>query len=359
MKGKWLFLLLCLLLVLSPAAVSAHTNNSEGYSVIDVHDKQIDYRLQLDLIELSHAVGFAVDEQSDDLMAMTEIIAQNKAKLQQYIDTHLLIFANSHPVEGTIGQAVVSTINDRPFAELSISYPVSAEPENLIVDYNAFFEESDPSHANMAKIMMGGKQQEFIFTYEVREWNLGEMSFMTQAKQFLSLGLEHIFTGYDHILFVISLLIGATTIRHIFYLVTSFTVAHSITLALATLELVQLPGKLIESAIALSIIYVALKNIFQPGSKHAPWIAFAFGLIHGFGFAGILSELHLGGAHLAASLLFFNLGIELGQILIVSLVFPLLLFMSKRWASVNKWVTPGLSVAVLLFGFIWFVQRAF
>ncbi|UVI29210.1 HupE/UreJ family protein [Paenibacillus spongiae] len=147
------------------------------------------------------------------------------------------------------------------------------------------------------------------------------------------------------------------TIRHILSLVTAFTIAHSVTLALATLEIIQLPGKLVESAIALSIIYVALKNIFQPDTKHRPWIAFAFGLIHGFGFAGILSELNLGGGHLATSLLFFNLGIELGQILIVSLCFPIILLIKKRLAL--KWVLPSVSTAVLLFGFVWFIQRAF
>lgn len=360
MKFTWLFLLLGLVLVNASPAVSAHSNNSEGYSTIDVQDQRISYRLQLDFIELSHALGFEVDEQKiENLEELNKIISQNKAPLEQYLGTHILVYADSHPIEGTVSQAKVTMVNDRPFTDIMLSYSVSKQPEILIVDYNVFFEDSDPSHANMAKVQMGGQQQEFIFTYEVRELNLGEMSFLTQAKQFLSLGLKHIFTGYDHILFVISLLIGAKTIRHIFYLVTSFTIAHSITLALATLNIVQLPGRLIESAIALSIIYVALKNIFQPESKHAPWIAFAFGLIHGFGFAGILSELHLGGSHLAVSLLFFNLGIEIGQILIVSLVFPLFLFLSKRLASLNKWFMPGMSIIVLLFGFVWFVQRAF
>jgi len=359
-KFKWLFLIIGLVLLIAAPVVSAHSNNSEGFSTIEVQDQTINYRLQLDFMELSHAIGFEVDEQNiDNLDQLNKIITQYQAPLQQYLDTHIMVYADSSPVEGTINAASVTLVNDRPFADILLSYSISEEPENLIVDYNAFFEDSDPSHANMAKVQMGGKQQEFVFTYEVREFNLGEMSFITQAKQFLSLGLKHIFTGYDHILFVISLLIGAKTIRHIFYLVTSFTIAHSITLALATLEIVQLPGRLIESAIALSIIYVALKNIFQPESKHAPWIAFAFGLIHGFGFAGIMSELNLGGSHLAASLLFFNLGIELGQIIIVSLVFPLLIFVSRRWVSVNKWFMPSLSVVVLLFGFIWFVQRAF
>ena len=135
---------------------------------------------------------------------------------------------------------------------------------------------------------------------------------MQTTKQFIVLGLEHIFTGYDHILFVISLLIGAKTIRHIFTLVTAFTIAHSITLALATFEIILLPSRFVESAIALSIVYIALINIFNKDSKHQPWLAFGFGLIHGFGFAGILSEMKLDTNHMAASL--FHLILELKSV---------------------------------------------
>ncbi|WP_245772868.1 HupE/UreJ family protein [Paenibacillus catalpae] len=352
-------MLILLMLVVAPSLASAHTNNSEGFSLIEVKNTSIDYQLQLDAVELSHAVGFQVDEQASAVPEkLKSIISENKVPIEEYLNTHILMYADSMPVNGTVTTIGITKINEKLFANLSISYAIKKAPENLIVKYNIIFE-SDPSHANMAKVIMNGKQQEFIFTYEVRELNIGEMSAFTKIKQFFVLGLKHIFTGYDHILFVISLLIGAMTVRHILSLVTAFTIAHSLTLALATLDIVQLPGKLVESAIALSIVYVALKNIFTPESKHAPWIAFAFGLIHGFGFAGILSELHLGKSHLAAALVSFNLGIEAGQLLIVTLVFPILLYLSKNLVRINKWVTPSISTAVLLFGFVWFIERAF
>ncbi|MDD9265593.1 HupE/UreJ family protein [Paenibacillus sp. GCM10023248] len=358
MKLHWLIMTLAIALFIPSPIAHAHSNNSEGFSTIAVQDQKIDYNLQLDFIELSHAVGFKIDEQNvENLEELNNLIAQNKLPLQEYINTHIAVYANSFPVEGAIHRTSVLQINGRAFAEIILSYPVNQVPENLSIRYNVFFEDSDPSHANMAKVQIGEKQQEFIFTYEKREMDIGEMSFFTSAKQFLWMGLKHIFTGYDHILFVISLLIGAITIRHILALVTAFTIAHSITLALATLEIVQLPSKFIESAIALSIIYIALKNIFQPESKHAPWIAFAFGLIHGFGFAGILAELNLGAAHLATSLLFFNVGIEFGQVLIVSLIFPILIILNKRLTY--KWFMPSVSTAVLFFGCVWFFQRAF
>lgn len=346
---KWFPIFFFLLLVSSflPSTTFAHTNNSEGFSIIKVKEKTLDYELKIDLEELGHALNKEMEQK--------EII--DHKVVQEYINSKIKLYADSELIEGNVEKTAIEIIKDRPFAVIDLAYSIEHKPGKLVVEYNMFLDDSDPSHANFATIKMDGKQQEKILTFESRELEIGEVTFWKNAKQFLVLGLEHIFTGYDHILFVISLLIGAKTIRHIITLVTTFTIAHSVTLALATLEIVQLPGKLVESAIALSIIYVALQNLLQPDSKHNPWIAFAFGLIHGFGFAGILSEMHLSGSHFASSLLFFNVGIELGQILIVSLVFPLLLFIQKRQSF--KWFIPGISTAVLLFGLVWFVERAF
>lgn len=348
-KTAGLLLTLIAVLLMAASTAEAHTNNSEGYSTIEVQDGSIRYTLRLDAEELGHSIGIQPGE-----------LVSNEPAVSSYIHSRLLVYADGIPAEGVVEQMSESTVEDRPYIDILITYAVGGTPENVIVRYNLIFDDSDPSHANMATMQLNGEQQEFIFTYEVRELNLGETSFFTKAKQFFVLGVEHLFTGYDHILFVISLLLGAATIRHIVSLVTAFTIAHSATLILASLQVVQLPGKLVESAIALSIVYVALRNIFQPGTKHSPWIALAFGLIHGFGFAGVLSELHLGGGHLVASLLFFNLGIEAGQLLIVFLVFPLLLLLRKRrQAFVYKWLAPSVSAVVLLMGCIWFVQRSF
>ncbi|TCN19751.1 HupE/UreJ family protein [Mesobacillus foraminis] len=334
---------------LQSPSVYAHTNNSEGYSLIEVNGNNLDYELKLDLTELGHSMQKEMDEkQSFD----SKIV-------QDYINTHINLYADSVKVEGTIKKTEVETINNRQFAVINLNYNIDDTPQKLILDYNMFLDDSDPSHANFATVKLDGKQQEKILTYESRELEIGEATFLQASQQFLLLGLEHIFTGYDHILFVISLLFGAKTIRNIFSLVTAFTIAHSITLALATLEIVQLPGRFVESAIALSIIYVALINIFNSDSKHQPWLAFAFGLIHGFGFAGILSEMRLDGNHLFTSLLSFNIGIEIGQLLIVSLVFPIILWLKKLTFKPIKWVIPGASTAILIFGLVWFIERAF
>ncbi|MCH6267703.1 HupE/UreJ family protein [Neobacillus citreus] len=351
MKKLWLPTLFFLLLFgsLLPAPSSAHTNNSEGFSSIDVKEKSLDYELKLDLEELGHALNKTTAEK--------ELI--NNKIVEQYINSHIKLYADSQLIEGKLEKSDIEMINEKPFSVINLNYNIEHKPQKLVMEYNMFLDDSDPSHANFATIKMDGKQQEKVLTFESRELEIGEVSLLQNVKQFVVLGLEHIFTGYDHILFIISLLFGAKTFRHILSLVTAFTIAHSITLALATFDIVQLPSRFVESAIALSIVYVALMNIFNKDSKHQPWLAFAFGLIHGFGFAGILSEMRLDTNHMAASLLSFNIGIEIGQLIIVSLVYPLILWIKKLTVKPIKWVIPGTSAAILAFGLVWFIQRAF
>lgn len=349
---KLSFAILLLLLSFSsllPLSASAHTNNSEGFSIIEVKEKSLDYKLKLDLTELGHALNKETNQKE---------LIDNKI-VQEYINSHIKLYTDSERVEGSVAKTDIEMIKERPYAVINLAYNIEHKPEKLVVEYNMFLDDSDPSHANFATVSMDGKQQEKILSYESRELEIGEKGFWQNAEQFVVLGLEHIFTGYDHILFVISLLFGAKTIRHILTLVTAFTIAHSITLALATFDIVQLPSRFVESAIALSIIYVALINIFNQDSKHQPWLAFGFGLIHGFGFAGILSEMRLDTNHMATSLLSFNIGIEIGQLLIVSLAFPIILWIKKLTLKPIKWVIPGTSVAILAFGLVWFIQRAF
>ncbi len=349
MKNLVMTCLLSLLVVSSyfSSSASAHTNNSTGYSLIEVKDTAVDYELKVDLEELGHAL--------EQEMNQNELV--DSRIVQDYINSHIKMYADSVQIEGSINKSDVEMIEDRQFAVMNMTYVLENKPEKLVMDYNLFLDDSDPSHANFATIKMDGHEQEKVLTFESRNVEIGEVSFFQNMKQFVLLGLEHIFTGYDHILFVISLLFGVKTIRHILSLVTAFTIAHSITLALATLDIVSLPGKFVESAIALSIVYVALINIFNREPKHKPWLAFGFGLIHGFGFAGLLAEMRLDRESLATSLLSFNIGIELGQLVIVSITLPVLSLLTK--IKKMHWLIPGTSIGILSFGLVWFIQRAF
>jgi hydrogenase/urease accessory protein HupE len=179
------------------------------------------------------------------------------------------------------------------------------------------------------------------------------------AATYLGLGVEHILLGYDHLLFVLGLLLIAANLTQLLKAITAFTAAHSITLAAAVLGIVQVPPKPVEAAIALSIAFVALEIIHARAGKiglaaRAPWVvAFAFGLLHGFGFAGALSEIGMPERHIPVALLFFNLGVEAGQILFVAavMVVAALLRVTRlrlpRWASLVPPYAIG-TVAVCL-----------
>jgi HupE / UreJ protein len=187
--------------------------------------------------------------------------------------------------------------------------------------------------------------------------------FWSAAGRFLQLGIEHIFTGYDHIAFLIGLLLLGGTFKELVQIVTAFTAAHSITLALATLSIVNPTPRLIEPLIAASIVYVAAENLWAlrrgtraSALRHRWMLTFAFGLVHGFGFASVLRELHLPRAGIAAALVTFNVGVEVGQVCIVALAVPLFALLRR-----TRWFEPlGVrlcSFAVGCLGVTWFVQR--
>jgi hypothetical protein len=188
------------------------------------------------------------------------------------------------------------------------------------------------------------------------------------AKRFLRLGVEHIFTGYDHIAFLLALLLLGGRFLDLVKIVTSFTIAHSVTLALAALGILHPPARAVEALIAASIVAVAAENLWVlrggPGATarvtgalgHRWRLTFAFGLVHGFGFASALQELHLPRSALVAGLVSFNLGVEVGQVAIVALAFPILRWL-RTVPSFQPWGPRLLSGAIAAFGLVLLVLR--
>ncbi len=177
--------------------------------------------------------------------------------------------------------------------------------------------------------------------------------------QFFLLGVEHILMGFDHLAFLFALLIIGGSLRDAAKIITSFTVAHSITLALATFNLVNLSPGIVEPLIAVSIIYVGIENIFRREIKGRWLLTFAFGLIHGFGFATVLRDLGIGmQGSTVVPLLSFNLGVETGQIAIAALVLPLI-WKLKRQPSFALRFVPACSILVALAGGYWLIERVF
>jgi len=189
---------------------------------------------------------------------------------------------------------------------------------------------------------------------------VAEESALPTLMEFLWLGVQHIWTGYDHLLFLFALLVVCRTFRSIVAIVTCFTLAHSLTLAAATLDWVRLPASLVEPIIAATIVYVGAENLWRRGEEPAGrWLlTFGFGLIHGFGFASILRDLGVGAdpGGILGPLFAFNLGVELGQVAIAAVLMPLVWRLRQRPAFVTRGV-PALSGLIALMGLYWLLER--
>ena len=186
----------------------------------------------------------------------------------------------------------------------------------------------------------------------------GEMkSIWASIGEFIALGVKHILIGYDHIAFLLALIVIGLSVREVLKIITAFTIAHSITLLLAAMQIVRLNSRLVETVIALSICYVALENLFKKEVKYRWLLTFGFGLIHGFGFASVLQDFIVGRSNLVLSVLSFNIGVEIGQLTIFLALLPIL-HLLKNTAQFRR-VSAGASVAIFVLGFSWLLERVF
>ncbi|MBI4475387.1 MAG: HupE/UreJ family protein [Acidobacteria bacterium] len=213
-------------------------------------------------------------------------------------------------------------------------------------------------HSHILQIGVGDDTREAVLdaTNPSLEIGFEGRPFYETAWDFMKLGVEHIFTGYDHLAFLAGLLLMTSTLSSLLKVVTSFTLAHTITLALATFELVSIPSRVIESLIALSIAYVAIENFTGKTLVHRWKMTFLFGLVHGFGFSNVLQEMELTKRDLALSLFSFNGGVEIGQLVFVSALFPMVYYATRsRW---KRRFLSAASLSIMCLGFYWFIERA-
>ena len=178
---------------------------------------------------------------------------------------------------------------------------------------------------------------------------------------YIAIGFEHIVPkGLDHILFVIGLFLLSTRMRPLLWQISAFTLAHTISLALGMLGWVSVPPAIVEPLIAASIVYVSIENVLMSGlSRWRPFVVFGFGLLHGLGFAGVLTEVGIAKSQFVSGLIGFNIGVELGQLSVIAACFLLvgIWFGRKEWY--RRVITTPLSLGVAAIGFYWFVERAF
>jgi HupE / UreJ protein len=306
------------------------------------------------------ALVSSVDDDRNGQLSKNEV-TNHKTELEQLLGSRISL-RNQNKQEGKISVALSNNLpsniqnNDNTHTTLELTYTWSQPVDGLTIDYN-FFLPNVPTARCLATIIQEGGTQNLVFTPEKREFSLTNSSLSQQVVSFVFLGIEHILTGYDHVLFLISLLMLGGGFGYLLKVVTAFTIAHSVTLSLAVLNIFTLPVRVVESAIALTIVYVALENFWRKNARGRWLLTFIFGLIHGLGFAGVLKEINISQSNLFVSLASFNIGVEIGQIFIVSIAF--LVFRALRKQPWELTFRRLVSTGVVAVGLFWFVQRAF
>lgn len=355
MNGWFVILCIWIAAVSLPGNAWAHTDNSEGQSKVTADNGTLHYDLYLDLFELARVVDLGVEPGISRRELKTDL--QNKqTDVAEYLEPRLEVYIDGAKEEGHIANMDVQKYLERDYAHITLDFPISdISSKSIRIDYSIFFEDNDPMHRNVVNYDLGREKGQFIFSAGDRQLHVGKGTILGQVMRFVQLGFHHIMIGADHILFVIALVIGSRRVGDVFKVITVFTLAHSITLGLSALNLVQIPAEIVEPLIALSIVYVAVENILFSNAKYRLWVVLGFGLFHGMGFAGALKLTGDMNWNTLLSILSFNVGVEAGQALIILLLFPILLYVRRlQWAG---WVQGTTTAGIGVFGLWWYFER--
>jgi len=327
----------------------------------------LDLRLQPDAIEgtlVAHIFDLAHDLHIEPAERLLDpaVASQQSAAIAALFAGRLTIAANG--VTLTPQWSAADVVADRQSLKLAVRYALASKAGTVTITTSMF--PYDPQHQTFLNIYEGGALTQAILDRGRTgfEYFAGtRQGAFAVVQKFLPSGIHHILIGPDHLLFLVGLLLLGGTVRQLAVIVTSFTVAHSITLSLAALNIVSPPVRIIEPAIALSIIYVGADNLLVNSSGDGrdvrAWIAFAFGFIHGFGFANVLREMDLPARALGWSLFSFNVGVEIGQLLVVAVVATTLAAVRTRNETAGRQLAFAGSIVVIAAGAFWFIQRVF
>ncbi|EKF74769.1 hypothetical protein A11A3_07093 [Alcanivorax hongdengensis A-11-3] len=367
-------LLLFLLLAMALPAWAHKSSDSYLTLINNGDDTTLTGQWDVALRDLQLAVP--LDANNDGDITWGELRRQQaalNARLLPTLSLTALHDGQRYPCTLSSPQLQVDGHVDGNYAVLHLRGDCGAVPDAMEVGYDFLFEQ-DPSHQGLLRLQLGAQTLSAIFSNQHRRQQLQvDSGSRWQAFQgFVRQGIHHILIGYDHILFLLTLLFPAVLVwqrggwlparsmgdalRETLAVVTAFTVTHSISLALATLGLVSLPSKLVESGIALTVALGAAANL-MPRLFPKRWLmALVFGLIHGLGFASVLGDLGLSGGNLVVPLFGFNIGVEIGQAFIVLLFVPAA-FLIRNTVFYRQWFLPGGSVAIMIMAAIWMAER--
>jgi hydrogenase/urease accessory protein HupE len=363
-----------------PSMASAHPY-SASFTTIEFLESDTKFEFSIDTLSILE-LQEDIDENENNILEMSEI-EEEMDHLVEFLTHTVILDQNNQQQEPEILDVKIEKKENKDFLTISLRYPAYQPGDTITINDGLYYKDTETNYVNLLTATYEGGSSQAALQGENRSWTIllteeqqeqqagGDQAGSSDSGQdskptakptsswlsFFKLGMSHILTGYDHLLFLFALLLRKQTFKQYALIVTSFTIAHSITLSLAVLGIMDLPSKFVESVIALSIIYVAVENIFRKEVNHRWGLTFVFGLIHGLGFANILQEMNLSKGNLASALVSFNIGIEVVQILIVLLLLPFLTYL-HRLKNSTKYIKYG-SIVIILFGAYWLVERLF
>lgn len=345
---------------------------SDSYLSLTVQNDHIDGRWDIALRDLADAIG--LDSDGNGQLTWGEVRKKHD-EIRAYALSRLTLSTGTHTCATHVLEQLIDHHTDGAYSVLRFRSECRSHIARLTVDYRLLLD-IDAQHKGLLRLTQGGHTGTAIFSRESpsQEFSLAEQSRWSESVQFIREGIWHIWLGFDHVLFLLALLLPAVLIRangtwqaadkfsavcwNVVSIVTAFTVAHSLTLSLAALDVVRLPSRLVESTIAASVVLAGLGNLFPMMTSRRWMVAFGFGLIHGFGFAAVLTDLRLPHNSMLLSLVSFNLGVELGQLAIVAAFLPVAYLIRRSW-SYPRLVLTGGSLAVIVIALVWFTERTF
>jgi HupE / UreJ protein len=371
MKRLWIVLGVALAWA---APVWAH-KPSDSYLSIAVAEDRLSGQWDIALRDLDFALG--LDADGNGAITWGEVRAKH-GEIAAYALARLAVRADGAACTVEAGAQQIDTHTDGAYSVLPMTIRCAKTPAALAIDYT-LFADLDPQHRGLLKLEALGQTRSAVLGPQAptQQFELKAIKPWDQFIDYAREGVWHIWIGFDHILFLLALLLPAVLLWRdmqrprwqpvetfraafvdVFKIVTAFTLAHSITLSLAALGFVSLPSRWVESAIAASVVLAALNNVWPLFHGRRWVVAFVFGLIHGFGFASVLADLGLPRDALALALVGFNLGVEVGQLAIVAVFLPLA-FALRRSAFYRRAVMLGGSLVIAALAGIWLVERAF
>lgn len=359
------------LVVAGSSPTLAH-KSSDSYLALKLEGQKISGQWDVALRDLDYALG--VDVNNDGKITWGELRGL-QAPIASHLLSHLTLQADGNPCATHVVEHMVDDHSDGAYEVLRFEADCAGPPRILQVGYDFFFD-LDPQHRGLVRLEADGQTHTAVLSPNLRTWRVerGAVSWVRTFVDYINEGVWHIWSGFDHILFLCALLfpavlayrggrwVGVSEFGEAFVnvvkIVTAFTLAHSITLSLAVLGFISLPSRLVESAIAVSVITAALNNL-NPVVQSSLWmVAFGFGLVHGLGFASVLTELGLPTGALAVALVSFNLGVEIGQLAIVCAILPLAYLCRHSWLYPRVVLGAG-SFCIVAIAFVWLIERSF